>query len=124
MIRAGSVDSKPSVMTNDHITVSYREEMSHIRQIIYVSTSIDELDSDSLNALLIQSRRNNQRERITGVLFYHLGIFIQVLEGPSDSIEILMQKIMRDNRHKRMIILHDEKLASWFPCLKVCLILE
>lgn len=86
--------------------------MSQIRQIIYVSSSIQELAEEALHSLLVQARRNNEKNDVTGLLFYHLGIFLQVLEGPPEAIEQLFSKISDDSRHKRVIILLDEMLDS------------
>ena len=47
----------------------------------------------------MQSRRNNPRQKIGGVLYYGNGYFFQCLEGPSDAVNKLSSRIMQDDRH-------------------------
>lgn len=67
--------------------------------LIYISSASRPLDSDELNAILSASRVNNSALGITGMLVYSQGNIIQVLEGNSDTIEALYQKIGLDPRH-------------------------
>ena len=55
--------------------------------------------------ILLQSRRNNPRQEIGGVLYYGNGYFFQCLEGRRDLVNALSQKIMRDERHRDFQIL-------------------
>ncbi|WP_185964317.1 BLUF domain-containing protein [Aliikangiella marina] len=86
--------------------------MSQIRQIIYVSSSLAELNTDALNQILSVARSNNEKNDVTGVLLYHLGIFLQVLEGAESTIDKLFSTISADKRHKRVIVLSDELIES------------
>jgi hypothetical protein len=62
--------------------------------------------------ILKTSRRNNALQGITGLLIYHEGSIMQILEGEEKSIQPLFDKIARDKRHKRVIKIHDERIES------------
>lgn len=70
--------------------------------IVYFSTSVGLFQEEDLVAILEQSRRNNARQGITGVLLYVRGSIIQVLEGDKEPLEALYNRIERDQRHKNI----------------------
>ena len=53
----------------------------------------------------MQSRKNNPKQRIGGVLYFGDGCFFQCLEGQADVVNALIAKIMRDERHSNVQIL-------------------
>lgn len=61
-----------------------------------------------------QAKRNNQKHNITGVLFFHNGLFIQVLEGEKQPLEQLMTRIEADNRHQQINRIIDENISQRF----------
>lgn len=73
-----------------------------VLQIVYVSTADHPMDSAELDALLVQARDFNRSHAITGMLLYMGGNFCQGLEGPEGEIEILMERIRNDPRHKEI----------------------
>lgn len=78
-------------------------------QLIYVSRANGELSADELDALLEQARTNNARVGVSGMLLYHEGSFIQVLEGDKASVEEIFNRIDRDPRHSDTnIVLRQE----------------
>ena len=58
------------------------------------------MDSCLLDEILSTARLNNLKKEITGMLLYHEGSFIQVLEGEEACVEALFAKISEDDRHK------------------------
>lgn len=62
--------------------------------------------------ILMQSRRNNQKLNIGGVLYYGDGNFFQCLEGEPSIIEKSFGKIIRDSRHSQVIVLSRRKVAN------------
>lgn len=71
--------------------------------LVYSSVSTDSnLSQDDLESILEQSRRNNEKVGITGILLYHAGSFFQVLEGQKDIVEAVYTKISKDERHSRV----------------------
>lgn len=70
--------------------------------LTYFSTSVGLLTEENLTNILEQSRRNNARLGITGVLLYVRGSIIQVLEGEQPALEALYERIQADPRHKNV----------------------
>ena len=78
-------------------------------QCAYCSRSVDPFfGSKELEQLLGQCRKNNERLGVTGMLLFEKTSFFQVLEGPSDSVAFLIEKIARDSRHESMLkVVHE-----------------
>lgn len=79
-----------------------------IRQLIYISelTAATRPD-DVLADIHASSLRNNAQRQVSGCLLYSKGHFLQLLEGPEQSIEQLFGIISSDGRHVRVRVLHD-----------------
>ncbi|EHQ28768.1 BLUF domain protein [Mucilaginibacter paludis DSM 18603] len=73
--------------------------------LIYISTSIKLFTDADLKNLLTQSRLNNSKHGITGIILYNKGTFFQVLEGEEEQLTITFEKIKHDPRHKGIIIM-------------------
>jgi len=56
----------------------------------------------------IVSQINNTKERITGILLSCGGIFFQILEGDDDQVDLLYEKILKDDRHDQIVCLASE----------------
>ncbi|WP_295786449.1 BLUF domain-containing protein [uncultured Microbacterium sp.] len=78
--------------------------------VSYVSTATAPFDDERLADLLTQSRRSNHAHDLTGMLLYRRGRFFQVLEGPQDAVEHLMDAIRRDDRHCDVRVLLSERI--------------
>ena len=79
-------------------------------RLIYNSIPSDQImNNEDLRAMVEQCAQNNSRVHITGMLILSGHHFLQVLEGPSDAVNRLFTKIMRDKRH------HDIHLVSYEP---------
>lgn len=63
---------------------------------------------DDLVGLLQQSRARNERLRITGMLLYKGGFFVQVLEGEEKNVLEVFADIQTDIRHKRVFEIVSE----------------
>jgi hypothetical protein len=74
-----------------------------MHRIIYLSTASYFLEKEDIDFLLKQSCGYNFENKITGVLLYIDGDFIQVLEGKKVIICSLFEKIKKDKRHKGVI---------------------
>ena len=68
--------------------------------------------NDVLADIVIRSETNNLEFGITGLLFYHHGRFIQVLEGERDSLEGLMSILENDDRHENIQRIVDEPIKK------------
>jgi hypothetical protein len=82
-------------------------QVSPIRRIIYSSTAVtDDSRADHL-AILGVSRRNNGMDGISGILWIEQGRYLQLLEGPADSVTDAFERIRRDPRHTDIAVLDD-----------------
>ncbi len=85
-------------------------------QIIYSSESATPMQTDDLEELLNQARRNNAESGITGALVYVDGIFLQILEGEMGTVQDLMARIAHDVRHETVTVLRESDIpAARFP---------
>ena len=57
------------------------------------------LSNQVLERILVQSRSNNQKQQITGVLCAGGGHFVKVIEGKECNLIRLYSKIIDDPRH-------------------------
>ena len=76
--------------------------------LIYVSTAVTPMSKRDLLDLLHQSRARNERHRITGMLLYKDGHFMQVLEGDEADVMEIFADIEIDRRHKSVDVLRTE----------------
>lgn len=79
---------------------------------LYASRTTTPLGPDVLDAMLEQSRRNNPRLGITGLLCVSDNVFIQVLEGGRDAVNELLWTIARDPRHTNVRLLAYEEISE------------
>ncbi|WP_254784182.1 BLUF domain-containing protein [Sphingomonas sp. OK281] len=80
--------------------------------MIYISTARMALSKQELDEILRVSRRNNQAVGVTGLLVVGGRRFLQVLEGPLESVMKTYDRIKADDRHFAAVILSDRKVAE------------
>ncbi|WP_019955376.1 BLUF domain-containing protein [Yoonia vestfoldensis] len=56
-------------------------------------------DEAILSSILMQARKANARDDITGALICRADIYLQWLEGPEDKVRDAIRRISRDDRH-------------------------
>ena len=83
-----------------------------MRQIIYESLSTGLAADRDAPDILRGARPFNGMNGVTGLLCATDGRFLQVLEGPSESLEIAMDRIRADPRHHSIQILRDEPIET------------
>jgi hypothetical protein len=83
-----------------------------MRQLMYVSTSHVGRDPWALNLMTVQAGANNALHHITGLLWTDGVKFSQVIEGPPDSIQHLLQTLERDTRHSKIHLVNDIEVAE------------
>ena len=85
-------------------------------RIVYLSVATKMMSQEELLGLLEQSRKNNLKLEITGMLLYGDGSFLQILEGGRENVKNLYAKILIDERHKECILIDkspiDERAFS------------
>ena len=84
---------------------------SELKRVVYVSEKTDVSDT-TLKDIIASSKKNNPEEDVTGCLLSGSNSFLQLLEGPTEFIDTLYLKISRDNRHKNVTTLYDEKISE------------
>jgi len=80
--------------------------------LIYASRADEEPDDEALKRLLGQSRAFNRRHGITGYLLHYHGVFLQLLEGPRDTIQGLYARITRDPRHREVSLIAEGPIGQ------------
>jgi hypothetical protein len=85
---------------------------------LYASRAREPVSDAALDAILKQSRRNNPRSGITGMLCHANGVFVQVIEGGRMEVSKLLGTIYGDPRnHEVQILLFEEiterRFGNW-----------
>ncbi|MFN2378339.1 MAG: BLUF domain-containing protein [Candidatus Binatia bacterium] len=79
---------------------------------LYASRPTQPMTGPFLDGILEQSRRNNPKLGITGLLCVLDNLFIQVLEGGRDEVCELYNAIARDDRHEHVRMLAYEEISE------------
>jgi Sensors of blue-light using FAD len=86
--------------------------MTQLIRLVYVSRSqfatpenIKEIIEPTAGKILMQSRVNNRKSGLTGVLCFGDGCFFQCLEGEENAINTLLSKLKEDVRHYDLTVL-------------------
>lgn len=61
-------------------------------------------DQGILNGILVDARRVNERDGISGALICRADIYLQWLEGPEATVRAALDRIRRDDRHTEVIV--------------------
>ena len=75
-------------------------------------------DDAMLNGILLQARRNNARDDLTGALIVRADLYLQLLEGPEAAVNDAYARIARDNRHLGVTRItaspvHERMFPAW-----------
>ncbi len=98
--------------------------MSNLIRLVYASRANFKAASSqggvepTVARILFQSRRNNPREELGGVLYYGNGYFFQCLEGEAEAVNLLLAKLQNDDRHTDVKTLsiepvHERLFSAW-----------
>ncbi len=79
--------------------------MDILERLVYQSVASHDFGSLHLFQLLTQARLRNEELNITGHLLYWDGHFTQCVEGPSSSLDLLWDSLLRDERHGELTLL-------------------
>ena len=99
-------------VSNFELTLPAPAAAEELRELVYQSRANDEMNTGDLEELLRVSRRNNQNADLTGLLLYHEGDFLQVLEGPAEGIDEVFGVIRNDPRHYRVNVIVDRMVST------------
>jgi hypothetical protein len=86
--------------------------------LVYVSRALVPFDADALGELLAQSRTDNLRRGLSGILLHKDGQFMQAIEGPEDMVDEVFSSIAADPRHELINTLlrepiQERQFPSW-----------
>mgnify|MGYP005841481103 CR=1 FL=1 len=81
-------------------------------RLMYASRAADTVDADELHTILRQSKADNPKRGITGVLCFSGGVFMQVLEGGRGPVNALYNRIVADPRHRDVVLLTYEEIGE------------
>lgn len=85
---------------------------SNLHMIAYTSQATTEqvqFEQDVAD-IVCTAKTMNPQFGITGALFFHDGVFMQVIEGKQEHLNQLVTNIRADNRHKNVEVLVDESV--------------
>lgn len=74
-------------------------------QLVYASVTVRPFSKQQLVKLLELCRSRNAERDVTGVLLLADDTFFQVLEGEEDTVMALFERISKDPRHSRILMI-------------------
>jgi len=69
-------------------------------------------DEGILSSILMDARRANVRDGITGALICRADIYLQWLEGPEEQVRKAVERIERDDRHLEVKVHVAERVSE------------
>jgi hypothetical protein len=89
---------------------------NQIYHLLYRSIASGYIGPSVIEAILARSQANNSMLKVSGLLVYRTGNFIQLLEGEKSAVKKLYETIRKDRRHAdSKILLEFESDARIFP---------
>ncbi len=83
-----------------------------LSRLVYRSQAVEPFTPNTLDALLRRARLHNAEHRISGLLLYSEGQFLQVIEGPEPALNRLYGLIQADPRHYDVLTLSHEPVQT------------
>ena len=81
-------------------------------RLLYASRAAQPLTHAIIDSIFAQARSHNPAQGITGILCHGGDNFMQVLEGGRDAVSVLFGRIVRDDRHRDVTLLHFEEVTE------------
>ena len=92
-------------------------------RMIYTSDAARDFGASDLQDVLQHANARNADEGITGLILYHEGKILQVLEGPEEAVVACYARIAVDPRHENLKIVTQAPVrASVFDSWKIGLL--
>lgn len=82
------------------------------KRLIYSSCGQGALSEDDVASIYAASRRNNGIDGVTGILLVENRRFLQLLEGPAESVDVTFARIRTDERHRDIVVLDEQCQAE------------
>jgi hypothetical protein len=71
-----------------------------------------DLSPEGLQALLTTARRCNRLHDVSGMMAFDSRYFLQAVEGSREALSQLYSNLVRDPRHKRLVLLSFESIEQ------------
>ena len=81
-------------------------------RLVYVSRAVHPESPEATESILTSARDHNMTNGITGVLCYGGGIYLQAIEGGRNQVNALYTQIVRDERHKDVVLLSYQEISE------------
>lgn len=73
-------------------------------------------DEAMLNGILLDARRCNERDEVTGALIARGDLYLQLIEGSEPAVLATYDRILRDDRHANATLLVQQRIENrMFP---------
>ena len=88
--------------------------MPALEHLIYASVAAQNFEASQLAELLQKARAANERCGLTGMLLHvdSDGSFFQAIEGETEAIDQLLERLLRDKRHSHLTTIIREPIAK------------
>jgi adenylate cyclase len=80
-----------------------------MKRLRYISSFAQPMDREAIQSLALQAQQHNERAGVTGILVATGDLFFQIIEGPDDEIDRVFERINKDPRHSRVLVLSVEQ---------------
>lgn len=80
-----------------------------MKRVRYFSRFAKALTPEQVSDIAESSARRNREDGITGMLIASGELFFQLIEGPDDAMDDLVSRILRDPRHRNVLMLGTEQ---------------
>jgi hypothetical protein len=82
------------------------------KRLIYTSCGQGSISDDDVASIYAASHRNNGIDGVTGILLVENRRFLQLLEGPAESVDLTFARIRADERHRNIVVLDEQCQAE------------
>ncbi len=85
-----------------------------LEHLIYASVAAQNFEASQLSELLQKARAANERRGLTGMLLHvdSDGSFFQAIEGETEAIDQLLERLLLDKRHSHLTTIIREPIAK------------
>lgn len=83
-----------------------------LKQLVYTSTAMIEPRVILTPVFIEQLQERNRQLGITGTLAWRKNQFMQIIEGPSSAINRLFGAILRDPKHRNIVLVSERIIAE------------
>jgi Sensors of blue-light using FAD len=89
---------------------------AQLDQIMYSSLAMPTMNLDDLEALANNAAQLNRKDRITGMMMYADGVFVGLIEGPREAVNVLWSRLLRDPNHQGILPLYRRNQLTERSC--------